>query len=1040
MASYQIRQRDPLLDSSTQAVLERRGKELLGAALIALAVVVVMILGSYVPEDPGWMSATDAPAQNMLGRFGASIASPLFIIAGYGAWGLPLSLLVWGLRFISHRGEDEALGRVIFVPIAVALASVYASTLVPGIDWTHSFGLGGLFGDTVLGAILGVAPVQATFGLKLMSVMVGVGLIGMATFVLGFDGAEIRAIARFLMVGLVVTYTGLLTLLGQAASGAASGARMARDRSRERRANAAEARAYAAEQARLFPREVEPKLSLQARIIQAVADRMPQQDEAPTVQTPRRRVAMHHAEPQVQPRETRISQALRAEPRYAEPVAAVPKPGLLSRMPAMVRRVVEPEPELVEPVLSAAWDDEGPSEDRIRSRISDAIAARTRPEPPLRTSPGQKPMTRFEAAIARYAGPGDTQPRGFSAAAPAGAAVALGVGALRPGTQPSRHVAQPPLTRPKGASHPALPQLRATPPHGEMPENSRPLEPLFEDRMPEDDLDAFALQPVSLPSYPPVTGEARKVVAPPARKATPSRQAQAEQQPRLKFEEPVQTYEFPPLSLLTNPVEVKRNLLSDDSLEENARMLESVLDDYGVKGEITSVRPGPVVTMYELEPAPGLKASRVIGLADDIARSMSALSARVSTVPGRTVIGIELPNVYREKVVLREILSHRDFGDSNMRLPLALGKDIGGEPVIANLAKMPHLLIAGTTGSGKSVAINTMILSLLYKLSPEQCRLIMIDPKMLELSVYDGIPHLLSPVVTDPKKAVVALKWVVGEMEERYRKMSKMGVRNIEGYNGRVREALDKGEMFKRTIQTGFDEDTGEPVFETDEFQPVAIPYIVVVVDEMADLMMVAGKEIEACIQRLAQMARASGIHLIMATQRPSVDVITGTIKANFPTRISFQVTSKIDSRTILGEQGAEQLLGMGDMLYMAGGAKITRIHGPFVSDEEVEEVVTHLKSFGPPVYMSSVLETPDEEREADIDAVLGLGGGDDDSLYDQAVAIVAKDRKCSTSYIQRKLGIGYNKAARLVEQMEDQGVVTQANHVGKREILVEER
>jgi S-DNA-T family DNA segregation ATPase FtsK/SpoIIIE len=477
-------------------------------------------------------------------------------------------------------------------------------------------------------------------------------------------------------------------------------------------------------------------------------------------------------------------------------------------------------------------------------------------------------------------------------------------------------------------------------------------------------------------------------------------------------------------------------------LEENARMLETVLDDYGVKGEIVSVRPGPVVTMYELEPAPGLKASRVIGLADDIARSMSALSARVSTVPGRTVIGIELPNVTREKVVLREILAARDFGDSNLRLPLALGKDIGGDPIVANLAKMPHLLIAGTTGSGKSVAINTMILSLLYKLTPEECRLIMIDPKMLELSVYDGIPHLLSPVVTDPKKAVVALKWVVGEMEERYRKMSKMGVRNIEGYNGRVKEALAKGEMFKRTIQTGFDEETGDPVFETEEFAPVSLPYIVVIVDEMADLMMVAGKEIEACIQRLAQMARASGIHLIMATQRPSVDVITGTIKANFPTRISFQVTSKIDSRTILGEQGAEQLLGMGDMLYMAGGGRISRIHGPFVSDEEVEEVVNHLKSFGPPSYMSGVVEGPEDDAASDIDLVLGLGSGDssDDALYDQAVAIVAKDRKCSTSYIQRKLGIGYNKAARLVEQMEEEGVVTPANHVGKREILVPER
>jgi S-DNA-T family DNA segregation ATPase FtsK/SpoIIIE len=536
--------------------------------------------------------------------------------------------------------------------------------------------------------------------------------------------------------------------------------------------------------------------------------------------------------------------------------------------------------------------------------------------------------------------------------------------------------------------------------------------------------------------------EARRVQHVPKKAPQPSRQARAEAQPSL-FDQAAAEYQTPPLNLLMSPDTIQRHHLPDEALEENARMLESVLDDYGVKGEIVSVRPGPVVTMYELEPAPGLKASRVIGLADDIARSMSALSARVSTVPGRSVIGIELPNAHREKVVLREILSARDFGDSNMRLPLALGKDIGGEPIIANLAKMPHLLIAGTTGSGKSVAINTMILSLLYKLSPEECRLIMIDPKMLELSVYDGIPHLLSPVVTDPKKAVVALKWVVAEMEERYRRMSKMGVRNIEGFNGRVRDALAKGELFKRTVQTGFDDDTGEPVFETEEFAPETLPYIVVIVDEMADLMMVAGKEIEACIQRLAQMARASGIHLIMATQRPSVDVITGTIKANFPTRISFQVTSKIDSRTILGEQGAEQLLGQGDMLYMAGGAKITRIHGPFVSDEEVEEIVTYLKGFGPPEYMSGVTDGPDEDKEADIDLVLGLSAGGntdlEDALYDMAVQIVVKDRKCSTSYIQRKLAIGYNKAARLVEQMEEQGVVTPANHVGKREILVPE-
>ena len=541
------------------------------------------------------------------------------------------------------------------------------------------------------------------------------------------------------------------------------------------------------------------------------------------------------------------------------------------------------------------------------------------------------------------------------------------------------------------------------------------------------------------PTAPPPSPVAQR----PARPARISRRAAREQQPML-FENlnEAEAYDAPPLALLEKAVPVVRAQTSGSALHENARMLETVLEDYGVRGEITAVKPGPVVTLYELEPAPGLKASRIIGLADDIARSMSALSARVSTVPGRSVIGIELPNAEREKVLLRESLESPAYGDSQIKLALALGKDISGQPVVANLAKMPHLLIAGTTGSGKSVAINTMILSLVYRLSPKQCRLIMIDPKMLELSVYDNIPHLLAPVVTDPKKAVVALKWVVAEMEERYRKMSKLGVRSIDGHNARVREALRKGEDFNRVVQTGFDQATGEPVYESESLIPEEMPYIVVIVDEMADLMMVAGKEIEACIQRLAQMARASGIHLIMATQRPSVDVITGTIKANFPTRISFQVTSKIDSRTILGEQGAEQLLGMGDMLYMAGGGRITRIHGPFVSDEEVEEVVRHLKTLGEPEYLGAVTAGGDDETRALVDEKLGLAsaGDSDDTLYDKAVAIVARDRKCSTSYIQRKLAIGYNKAARLVERMEGQGIVSPANAVGKRDIMIEER
>ena len=496
------------------------------------------------------------------------------------------------------------------------------------------------------------------------------------------------------------------------------------------------------------------------------------------------------------------------------------------------------------------------------------------------------------------------------------------------------------------------------------------------------------------------------------------------------------SYIYPELDLLTDPPAAASGP-DEDALEQNARMLESVLADFGVKGTIGKVRYGPVVTLYELEPAPGTKSSRVIGLSDDIARSMSAVSVRVAVVPGRNVIGIELPNARRETVYFREVLESDSINTSSHKLAIALGKDIGGTPIAVDLARMPHLLIAGTTGSGKSVAVNTMILSLLYRLPPERCRFIMIDPKMLELSVYDGIPHLLSPVVTDPKKAVVALKWTVREMESRYRAMSKLGVRNIDGYNARIAEAVKKGEVLKRRVQTGFDADSGKPVFEEEPLDLVPLPYIVVVIDEVADLMLVAGKDIEGAVQRLAQMARAAGIHVIMATQRPSVDVITGTIKANFPTRISFQVTSKIDSRTILGEQGAEQLLGMGDMLYMAGGGRITRVHGPFCSDEEVEDVVRHLKTQGEPEYDETITEDDDGSPDPLGFSGAGEGGGSGDDLYDQAVAIVAREGKASTSFIQRHLKIGYNRAATLIERMESEGVVSQANHVGKREVLV---
>ena len=496
-------------------------------------------------------------------------------------------------------------------------------------------------------------------------------------------------------------------------------------------------------------------------------------------------------------------------------------------------------------------------------------------------------------------------------------------------------------------------------------------------------------------------------------------------------------YLYPDVNLLSRPKDKGGNQISEKELESIARDLENVLQEFGVNGKIVKVRPGPVVTLYELEPAPGTKTARVIGLADDIARSMSAVSVRIAVVPGSNTIGIEMPNKNRETVWFKDLLEDPAFRETKNTLNVVLGKDIGGRNVYADLAKMPHLLVAGTTGSGKSVGVNTMILSLLYRMRPEECKLIMIDPKMLEFSMYNGIPHLLTPVITDPAKAVIGLKWAVKEMEDRYRAMAQLNVRNIAGYNQKLQELKASGEKIERTVQTGFDAETGKPIFEKQELDLTPLPYIVIVVDEMADLMLVAGKDVEAAIQRLAQMARAAGLHLIMSTQRPSVDVITGTIKANFPTRISFQVTSKIDSRTILGEQGAEQLLGMGDMLYMPAGQRPIRIHGSFVKDSEVEKVVEFLKAQREPEYVSGVTEG--ELSEKDGGSVFDKGdfaAGSDEDLYAQAVAIVQNDKKASTSYIQRKLRIGYNRAASLIDKMEEEGIISAADHVGRREVL----
>ena len=563
----------------------------------------------------------------------------------------------------------------------------------------------------------------------------------------------------------------------------------------------------------------------------------------------------------------------------------------------------------------------------------------------------------------------------------------------------------------------ALPRLAraSAPPPRPAPARARPARPL-----------------APPPARPQLEAPPPLAIRTPKSAARASAREARELQPSLPFAEP-SGFRLPELAMLTKPP--PRDAAFDEAaLRQNARLLEAVLAEFGVRGQIDQIRPGPVVTLYELVPAPGVKSARVVALCDDIARSMSVAACRVSVVSGRNAIGIELPNAHRETVYLRDLLASGEYEKAGSILPLALGETIGGEPYIADLARMPHLLIAGTTGSGKSVGVNAMILSILYRLPPSQCRFIMIDPKMLELSAYDGIPHLLSPVVTDPKKAIVALKWTVREMEDRYRRMTKIGVRNIAGYNERAREALARSEHFVRTVQTGFDAD-GRPIYEEERLDPEPMPYLVVVIDEVADLMMVAGKDIEGAVQRLAQMARAAGIHLIMATQRPSVDVITGTIKANFPTRISFQVTSRIDARTILSEQGAEQLLGQGDMLYMAGGGRITRLHGPFVSDGEVDAVAKFLRSQGEPQYLEDVTAAADEDEGAEGDGFGGDGGAAAD-LYDQAVAVVTRDRKASTSYIQRRLQIGYNRAASLMERMEREGVVGAANHAGKRDIL----
>ena len=875
--AFNARQRNPLIDSDWQQFIKRRSKELFGLLLLSTATALGMLLFSYSPKDPGLFSVTGEPIRNLLGPKGAAVASPLMITIGFASWTIVAFLVAWGVRFATHCGEDRFLHRLVFLPMLVVATSLLLATQGEMPFWHHQFGAGGMFGDTILGAIIYAWPGNRQTGIQIATSGFWALVAVFAPLVLGITTGEVR-------------------------------------------------------QALTAPLSV-PRRLLARRGMEAHRSR-------------HRKTADRGLTPQ-----------------FAKPEAPQEAPpGGKSEVPSgMALQMQQSDANLREGFPLDEFMEDSP-----RKRI------------------GFGRFARRVASAGRRLAAGGLGVRDSNSVSPATA---------------RRSGRQPPLTRSRSAAQEAelqTPEVEAHKPHVRVPASKPPKQ---------------------------------------------SRKAQRENRPRLPIEEAPSGYEGPPLSVLQDPIQVVATNQSSTALESNARMLESSLEDYRVMGKIETVRPGPVVTLYELAPAPGTKAARVISLSDDIARSMCALSARISTVPGRSVIGIELPNHQRETVYLKELLSTREFGDSRMALPIALGKDISGDPFVVDLASMPHMLIAGTTGSGKSVGINTMILSLLYRLSPDDCRFIMVDPKMLELSVYDGIPHLLAPVVTDPKKAVVALKWVVAEMEERYRLMSKMGVRNIGGYNNKVHDALARGEKLTRTVATGFDQETGEQIFETEEFEPKTLPFIVVIVDEMADLMMVAGKDIEACIQRLAQMARASGIHLIMATQRPSVDVITGTIKANFPTRVSFEVSSKVDSRTILGEQGAEQLLGKGDMLYMSGGGKITRVHGPFVSDEEVEQVVNHLLATGRPEYLTEIIEGPDEATAAERDQMLGLSsdGSSDNEEYDKAVAIVLRDRKCSTSYIQRRLEIGYNKAARLVERMEEEGLVSPANHVGKREILVPE-
>lgn len=998
-------------DEGLHQTLGRNVASVTGLAAIAFAAALAASLATWSIQDPSFSNATSGPARNALGFIGAALSDLFMQLFGFASMALIVPLVVWGWRLMSGSGGEITRRRLALGIGGALMVSGFLAAIHPPAGWPLPVGLGGVTGDVLFkipSAFSSNEPVVKMIAIALFGVSAAIGLI--ASFGPrrthevpaeqmahpasaaraaepqvddgeddgdGFGARLIGALQHWMLTARsgLSRRTGI-GRRGPAEFGAGFNGRMG---------------GWLDEQDEGYDLRRQPPPPPQ----EADYDPRPRQDYRP---------AQAPAPATFQP-------SRRAEPAMAPlpPAAAAPH----------YADEDDYEAEMAPPA---------PQPERIRTRYPVA------PVPMTGTSRATATVVMPKPVMAPELDDGDDEDvPPFSGST----RVAHGRGSISvrsPAREPER--IEPPMHAPE-------PDYDDEPEHEPEPAFTRTSQRMAEPEPPRE----IPREPVtrqaairSVHSAAPLgmgNDERRVAVAPGPKPLEQSKRPPHEVNPRGRVDG---GYEFPSLALLSEPKRIgKDQTMSVEQMQRNAGDLEGVLEDFGIKGEIINVRPGPVVTLYELEPAAGIKSSRVIGLADDIARSMCAVSARVAVVPGRNVIGIELPNQTRETVFLRELANSSEFATSNQKLALCMGKTIGGEPVIADLARMPHLLVAGTTGSGKSVAINTMILSLLYRLTPQQCKLIMIDPKMLELSVYDGIPHLLSPVVTDPKKAVVALKWTVREMEDRYKKMSKLGVRNIDGFNARVAEAQAHGESLSRMIQTGFDRETGEPIYEQEELALSPLPYIVVIVDEMADLMMVAGKEIEGAIQRLAQMARAAGIHIVMATQRPSVDVITGTIKANFPTRISFQVTSKIDSRTILGEQGAEQLLGQGDMLYMAGGGRIQRVHGPFVSDGEVEKIVAHLKTQGAPDYLDAI--TRDEDEDGDGEGGGGMAGLDnmDDSadLYDKAVAVVLRDRKASTSYVQRRLQIGYNRAASLIERMEKEGIVGPANHAGKREILV---